>query len=68
MSPISLELIKLEQRGMMETDWESYTSEYFKDLARTQIFNKQGGLEGNFLSFDKENMKRNNQKDFKHIS
>ena len=43
--------------------------DYFKDLAKAQLMNKQGGLEGNsILSFDKENMERNNKKDFKHIS
>ena len=61
-----MELIKQEQRNMKETDWENQTEGY---LANTQIMNKRGGFEGNsVISFDRENMERNNQKDFKHIS
>ena len=55
-----------KQREMLETDWESHTADY---LANTQIMNKRVGLEGNsVISFDRENVERNNQKDFKHIS
>ena len=51
---------------MLETDWESHTADY---LAKTQIINKRGGFVGNsVISFDRENMERNDQKDFKHIS